>query len=128
MTNSVWEEQDFNENLKNYHSKCVEDFGLPEWTYVCCPYCHKKLPSRGIRGIEVKFNTRNHGDVAIEIQCDDCAVTDVVYFRKAVDNMDEFIEMLKGRKEPETAPLLEEDMYNSRYNNVLEKLIIEKEK
>jgi hypothetical protein len=95
-----------------------------KWMNVKCPFCGRSQPLRSIRSFTVKFNTRNMGDLVIEICCVDCEKLDTIYFRKEVDKITDVIPFLTGEKEPKSEPLLEEEMYKQKDNNVVEKMVI----
>jgi hypothetical protein len=128
--NSWWEDLDMSEELKKFHEHAVELMDLPHWAEIDCPFCNKKLSKRSIRSIQMLFNARNIGDIAMEFCCDDCKKMDVLYFRKAVKNTSEFAEFMN----PDTnydvilghsQMYLENDMYDLKYNNLIEKMMEE---
>jgi hypothetical protein len=121
MKSNYWEEQDMVDKIKQFHDKEVEKMGLPDFTDFPCPHCKKKIPSHGIRNIALKLNTRNIGDISVTFNCDDCLIMDTVYFRKAVDSMQEFADCVSNNKKVDTEPTIEEEMYKLRYNNLMEK-------
>ena len=129
--NTWWEDLDMSEELKQFHEKTVESMCLPPWAKFDCPFCRRKLSQRSIRSIQMLFNARNIGDIAIEFCCDDCKKMDVLYFRKAVENTSEFAEFMNPSTNfdvifGETNIYLENDMYDLKYNNLVEKMIGEK--
>ena len=123
MISNVWEEQDFNAKLLDFHEKELGKMALPDWTNIDCPFCNKKLPLRSIRSISMKLNTRNMGDLALEFICDKCSKMDTLYFRKDAKNIAEFVSLLENKSKPQSKAILEEDMYKQKYNNVVENMI-----
>ena len=72
MINNYWEDKDMNTNIKNFHEVEMSKMELPKWMRINCPFCGKNLPLISIRTFSVKFNTRNIGDLAVEVICDEC--------------------------------------------------------
>jgi len=123
MLNSFCEEQRMADKILQFHEKTLETFEIPKWMNVKCPFCHKDLPLRSIRAVSMRFNTRNLGDIALEVFCVHCSRMDTLYFKSEVNNISDFINILRGNKEPQTEPFIEEDMYKKGYNNVMEKMV-----
>jgi len=122
MSSSFWEEQTMPMNLLACHQELIKDMNIPEWIReIVCPHCKKVLPLSSIREIGLKFNTRNIGDIVVEIMCNDCRKLETLYFTKAVDNVKGFQDALGGQK-PSAQPITEDEMYKQKYNNVLEKM------
>jgi rubrerythrin len=127
MKNNYWEELNMTDDIYEFHEKSLEKMGLPDWANIACPHCSAiGLPLTSIRSISLKLNTRNKGDIAIEICCDECRLMDTVYFRNQASNMSEFIELVAGDKAPDCSPVVEEDMYKLQYNNVMEDMIVKR--
>lgn len=118
MINTYWEELDMSNNILEAHEKCLETFDLPVWTKINCPYCNVSLSKRSIREIGMKFNSRNIGDITLEFCCDSCTRMNTLYYRNEIQNVKEFNLFLTGEKSPVTPPVLEEDMYKLKYNNL----------
>jgi len=133
MKNNVWEEQRMLTDVSEFHEKIMSDMDLPKWIKdIKCPFCGKDIPLRSIRNIQLCLNTRNFGDIAIEVLCDDCSKMDTLYFREKCKHISDFVNVLlsydDGKREnisPKSAPILEEEMYKIQYNNVMEKMIKE---
>ena len=123
MISNKWEEQSMDDVLLAFHEEEVTKFGLPSWANVKCPFCNRDLPRRSIRSVGLKLNTRNMGDVVVEVFCDDCSKMDTLYFRGEADTIEEFTLLLMGQRWPESSPIVEEKMYKMQYNNVLEKMV-----
>jgi len=124
MRNSYWEEQDMNTEILDHHEEFLGEMDIPEWmSDIKCPFCSKDLPLRSIYSIGIKLNTRNMGDLTVEILCDECKQMDTLYFRKEISKLVDILPLLSGDKQPLSKPVLEEDMYKMQYNNVVEKLI-----
>ena len=126
MKNNYWEELNMNEEIYDFHERSMEDMGIPEWANVSCPHCGVGLPLRSIRSISLKLNTRNKGDIAVEVCCNKCNIMDTVYFRNQASCCGEFGALIDGAKSPNCDPVVEEDMYKLQYNNVLEDMIGER--
>ena len=123
MINNYWEEKEMGTEINNFHNEELKSWGIPNWiNNIKCPFCHKNLNNRSIRCISLKLNTRNLGDIAVEIICDDCSKMDTVYFRKQCNNIEDFCVCLKEPENEIKEPVLEEDMYKLQYNNLLEKM------
>lgn len=120
MKNNVWEEQCGCGDISEIHEKLIEQIGIPEWMKLTCPFCKKPLPLRSIRSVGLKFNTRNFGDVVVEFICESCQLMDTLYFRQEVNVISDFVDLLVGNKKPNSLPVIEEEMYKSQRNNVLE--------
>jgi len=125
MLNNFCEEQRMNDSILEFHEKILSMVGIPKWINIKCPFCLKELPLRSIRSVSLKLNTRNMGDIAVEVFCIHCNRMDTVYFKSQVENMNDFISFLSGKKEPQIKPLTEEEMYKMCYNNVIEKKMLE---
>ena len=126
--NNYWEDKNMSEELKVAHNKMVEEMGIPEWAIVDCPFCKKKLNPRAIRSISLCFNARNIGDIAVEFCCDECSKMDTMYFRNAAQTIRDFVGELSEEFDSIMIPILEEKMYSLKYNNLVEKMHIHKEK
>lgn len=122
MLNNFWEEKYMSDSILDFHEKELIKMGIPKWANIKCPFCDCELPMRSIRSITIKFNTRNMGDLAVEILCDKCQKMDTVYFRREIDSVADVIPLLTGEKNPKNKPILEEDMYKENSNNVLNKM------
>ena len=110
--------------LLKLHGEQVGKMELPEWIKeIECPLCKKQVSLRAIRKIQLCLNTRNFGEVAIEVFCDDCRNMDTLYFRTKMDHISDFIACLRGLCTMPLDPVLEEDMYKMNYNNMLDIMI-----
>jgi hypothetical protein len=129
MKNNFCEEQTFEERVNKYHSKEVDSYSVPDWAHVDCPHCENtNLPASSIRNITCRLNARNIGDISVEIYCNKCEIMDSVYFRSQFTNMKEFSEFLDGTRSPDCEPVVEEKMYRTQYNNLVEKMRQEENK
>ena len=124
MKNSFCEDANVKIDVKTFHEEEMAKMGIPKWANVDCPFCHDKLPLRSIRGVTMKFNARNIGDLGVEVFCDKCSLMDTVYFRKEFKGMDDVVSILTGKKEPLSQPIIEENMYKMQYNNLVENMVI----
>ena len=125
MKNNYWEEQDMSKELLEFHEQELEKMNIPNWIKdLTCPFCHKHVPLSAIRNIQLCLNTRNMGDIAIEIMCGDCRMMDTVYFNEGIANMNNFCEYLTTIDLPKSTPVIEEAMYKSGLNNTVSKYII----
>lgn len=110
--------------LLKFHEGRMKEMGFPDWIKeIKCPLCKKQIPLRAIRSIQLCLNTRNFGEVAVEVLCDDCRNMDTVYFRTKMDHVADFVACLKGSYSMPPDPILEEDMYKMNYNNILEIMV-----
>jgi len=123
MRNNFWEEQTMPPNIAEFHEVVMSEMEIPTWMNIDCPFCNKKLPLRSIRSVSINFNTRNLGDISIEVLCDECGQMDTVYFREEIAKLPDFIDFIKGERKPKGLPILEQQMYTMRYNNVVEKMV-----
>ena len=130
--NNYWEDQNMSKELKKAHNETVEEMRIPEWAIFDCPFCNEELEPRAVRSISMMFNARNIGDIAVEFCCDKCKKMDTMYFRKCVDNLEDFSFMVspsyKHSPQPTNGPLTEEKMYALQYNNLVEIIHFHKEK
>ncbi len=122
--NNVWEEQNMSEQLSVFHEKLVSNMDLPQWIKMECPYCHQILPWRSIRTVGFKLNARNVGDVVVEFCCDNCHRMNTLYFRQEIENISDFLALMSGKTTPKNEPLIEENMYLAKYNNLVEKMVL----
>ena len=126
MRNNYWEEQHMSINILDFHESLMSKMGLSKWIKdIKCPFCEKEIPLRSIRNIQFCFNTRNFGEIAIEVLCEDCAQMDTLYFRMNCKNINDFIEKLSPKEELDILkidPILEKNMYEMQYNNVAEEM------
>lgn len=124
MINSFWEEQGMSKNILDFHAEVMKEAELPEWmNKLICPFCKEILPPRCIRSVGMKFNTRNYGDVIVEVFCEKCRKMDTLYFVKETNNIKDFVKIIDGTEMPKSKPVIEESMYNMKYNNIMEKMI-----
>lgn len=127
MISNYWEEQEMADPIYVFHEDMLKHMKIPQWANIECPFCKCALPLRSIRSISLKFNTRNLGDLAVEIICDKCQKMDTVYFVQEIETVSDVIPLLTGEKQPKNKPILEEEMYKLNYNNVLDKMTGKKE-
>ena len=111
------------DEVLKFHEEELSKWNLPRWMNVKCPFCGKEQPLRSIRSVSIKFNTRNMGDLTLEICCVDCHKMDTLYFQQEIEKITDVIPFLTGEKEPKSAPILEEKMYKLKYNNAVEKMV-----
>ncbi len=123
MISNCWEEQEMSDPIYAFHEEELKKMGIPKWANIKCPFCNCDLPIRSVRSITMKFNTRNMGDLAVEVICDKCQKMDTVYFRQEIETVVDVIPLLTGEKAPKSKPMIEEDMYKTNYNNVVNKMI-----
>lgn len=123
MINNYWEELNMSNDVLEFHEKELKKFDLPKWVFIDCPYCKEKFSNRSIREIGIKYNSRNIGDIFVEFCCDKCKKMNTIYYRKEIENTKEFISFLNNEKIPKSEPLLEEDMYKLKYNNLIDRMI-----
>jgi hypothetical protein len=123
MKNSFWEEQLMSDDIKKFHNEVNSEIGIPDWAQIDCPFCKEKIKYSGIRNIGLCLNARNVGDISVEFHCDDCMIMDTVYFRRVAEGVREFALMMDGGFEPEVEPVVEEEMYQLKYHNLIEKMI-----
>lgn len=113
-------------DILEFHEKSLEEFNIPAWAMIDCPYCGEKLQKRSIREIGMKFNSRNMGDIFLEFCCHSCSKMDVLYYRQEVKSTNEFLPFLTGEKSPISTPELEESMYKLKYNNLIDLMLSKK--
>lgn len=126
MINNYWEEMDMNDEVGNYHEKTLREKFFPtcpSWLNFHCPFCKELLPRRSLRTIGIKLNTRNMGDLVVEFCCNSCKKMDTLYYRRQITELADIGKFLLGEKDPDIQPILEEDMYKMRYNNLVEQMI-----
>ena len=117
---NVWPEQFDMANITERHKLLIENGNdIPQWACIKCPACGLQLDKSSVRKIGFCMNARNLKDVFIEYICHKCQTLDTVYFRKAIENKT-FSELLQDVNGPETQPMTENEMYQARYNNVME--------
>ena len=124
MISNYCEEKYMSDKILDFHEKILKDFEIPKWMVVKCPYCQKDLLLRSIRTVSMCFNTRNLGDIALEVFCPYCSTMDTLYFKSETNKISDFIEILRGDKEPQSKPVIEDVMYKKGYNNVMERMSI----
>jgi len=127
MLNTFSEEQLMSDRVLNFHEKIMQSMEIPAWMNVKCPFCGKEQPLRSIRSFSIKLNARNIGDLALEILCVHCNKMDTLYFRGEIEKISDCISFLTGEKSPKSSPILEEKMYKLAYNNVVGKMMNNKE-
>jgi hypothetical protein len=123
---NFWEEKFMgSEGLSKYHEKELLKMEIPGWmTNIKCPFCGEIIGVRGIRNIRLCLNTRNLGDLSIEVLCEKCMKLDTVYYRERLSNITAFVSLLTNSK-PKSEPILEENMYKMQYNNAVENMLKE---
>lgn len=125
MLNNFWEEQTMTNIIHNYHENEIKKMDLPKWiTNISCLFCGAKLDLISIRTISFCLNTRNFGDLVVEIVCNTCSRMDSLYFREGIANIKDFVNVLT-ESEPKVDPIIEEEMYKNQYNNIVEKMVME---
>ena len=123
MHSNFWEEQNMSFDIAEFHEKLAKNMDMPLWIRnMACPYCKRKLPLRAIRNISLCLNTRNFGEVSVEFHCDDCSKMDSVYYRTKINNIIDFINILKDSNMVKE-PILEDEMYKRKYNCAIERMI-----
>lgn len=126
MSNS-WEEIKASgfKNIAPNHESVLNTMEIPKWMNVNCPYCNVKLDLRSIREFGLKLNTRNIGDIFVQVCCEECGKMDTLYFKSEANTITEFINIINGNNSPKSVPMLEDNMYKENYNNLLEKIYAE---
>ena len=125
MLSNFWEEQMMADIVHNYHQAKMGKMTLPKWIMgILCPFCGAKLDLISIRTISLCLNTRNFGDLVVEIVCNACSRMDSLYFREDIKNIKDFTKLLMESK-PKVDPIIEEEMYKNQYNNIVEKMVME---
>jgi len=125
MKNNTYEEffidksKPLNENISNFHENSVSKMGLPPFVKFSCPFCKADLTYRSIRAIGTKFNARNIGDLFVEFMCWECKMGDTLYFPRQVESMQDFVDLLQNKKQPNTDGIIEEVMFKQMYNNLI---------
>jgi len=107
-----------------FQEKLMKEMKLPDWIKrIKCPFCNKDLPLRSIRNIQLCLNARNFGEIAIEVMCDVCDKLDTIYFRTKIKDMNHFADYLNGHYQFGGKSFIERDMYNEKYNCVVEEML-----
>jgi len=123
MQNSYWEELDMEQSISEYHEQELQKMNIPNWIQaIHCPFCDVEVPLRAIRKISLCLNTRNYGEISVEVACCSCAKMDTLYFKENINDIYDFINLLSNGQ-PKSGPMVEESMYKARYNNLIEKMI-----
>lgn len=130
MISNFWEEQHMENNFIDHHRRKLASMEIPEWILqLKCPYCDESLDIDSVRSIRFCLNTRNYGDLAIEVLCKKCVRMDTLYFREHNQSLSDFCEYFTKNKAPTTEGVLEDTMFRSGYNNIVEdKLTLEHKK
>lgn len=129
MINNYWEDIDMPQSILEFHEKTIEDFSIPQFIKdLKCPYCKEELSSSSIREVGMNFNTRNIGDIFVQFCCSKCSKMNTLYYRKQVSSVKDFNKILDGSISPNVEPVLEEDMYKLKYNNLVEKMLVDMRK
>ena len=127
MLNNFWEELRMKKEIHDFHSKKIENMDLPNWIKdIKCPFCHNNVLIKDIRKISLCLNTRNLGEIAIEVACTQCEKMDTLYYITSIKNISEFILYLDKKEEPKIEPIIEEKMYEMKYNNLISEMVLGK--
>ena len=129
MINNYWDDLQTSgvklgsQYISDIHEKLLSEMEIPKWLMLKCPFCGKEQPLRSIRSFGVKLNARNMCDIFVELCCYDCKQMDTLYFRSEIEKIPDFIGFLNGTKSPKNTPVIEEAMYELKYNNMIEKAV-----
>lgn len=111
-------------DVKEFHEKELDKFSLPDFVKdLDCPYCKEKLTKSSIREIGMSFNTRNLGDIFVQFCCDKCSQMNTLYYRQQAESIHDFKKILDGTTTPSVNPVIEEEMFQLKYNNLTEKML-----
>ena len=121
MYNNFWEELNMKDAIHKTHIEELEKVGLPDWAkFSTCPYCGQPVSVNSVRCIGIKLNTRNIGDIFMEVCCDKCRQMNTLYYRRAAPNIKAFVDLLENKSSVSGNGIIEEEMYKQNYNNLLE--------
>lgn len=124
MKHNVWDEQEMENPIQEFHGKQIAEMDLPAWLIdIPCPFCDHKLSWRSIRRLSLCLNARNIGDVAVEFSCDNCSTMDTLYYREGIKDIHDYADFLRDDSSPIPSPNVEEKMFKLQYNNLLERMI-----
>lgn len=115
------------DRVEKFHKELLNRFGLPESFLGKCPECGKQLQINGLRSVELRLAASQIGNVVLEVCCFECSSLDCLHYRLVVDNIDEFCDILRGKRPLDVEPIRQKEIYKSQYNNVLEKMSAQKE-
>jgi len=89
------------ERLKQKHEEMVNGFNVPEWVELnsCCG-CGSKLRGRSIRGITLKLNAQNIGDISLEVLCTKCDLSYEVIYPDCCSTVADFASILQSDNSP----------------------------
>lgn len=122
MKNNIQDDKPVQEVSTYLLESCIEKMNPPKWAFVKCPECKKEIHKSGLRSISLNFNARNIGDIGVEYFCNRCNISNICYFYSQTKDISDFCEYLLEHKEINVVPVVEEDMFLSKKNNLLDKL------
>jgi len=130
MTSNYCEEKDMNSKVEEFHEQKILDMHLPNTILEnVCSHCNEKLSITSVRGIGLCLNTRNFGEISLEVFCHACSCLETFYFREDVQTIGDFCHKVRTNDAIKTKPLTEEKMYSSGYNNIVQQMMLtEKQK
>jgi len=125
MTSNYCEERDMNSKILEFHEQRMLDMHLPrKLTDLVCPNCLKQYDISSIRNIGLCLNTRNFGDISVEVFCNKCSTLETLYFRENIQTISDFGYVVKANNAITSEPLTEEKMYSSGYNNIVQQMML----
>lgn len=124
MTSNFCEEKTMDEKVLDFHSQKMVEMKLPYFIReISCPHCLKKLEIASVRNIGLCFNTRNFGDIAVEVFCGGCSRIETLYFREDIKTIQEFCDTILENIPMKSEPLTEDKMYSLGYNNIVQQMM-----
>lgn len=126
MPSNYCEEKDINKMIRSFQEENISNMGLSDSILdIKCPYCGDKIEKGSIRNVGLCLNTRNLGDISVQIFCFKCSLMETLYFKEEVKNVKEFFDYISGAEVLKSKPLTEGNMYSSGNNNTVDNMLID---
>lgn len=108
--------------LRPLHQDMVKQMGVSSWMYgFTCTQCGEPLSPDALRGICMRLNAKDIGNLSIEVHCRNCNAGYELVAKKACGSVMDFINILSSNEKPALLEFVPSYEISSAENNLLEK-------